>query len=372
MKMPSTTLILLLAAGAACAWLRLDTEADHDLPAPWSAQRRDDQGLSQAAAWLRARGHTVTSRRSAIDLEQHPTGAVLLRLAPQPDPLADHAEDAEAAAPDAAPSPLISAPERAWISQGNRLVIAPLANGRRLELVHTRAPLHAALPRAAPLTALSGITQAFAALPAGCLSLLLAEGQPVLAQQTIGAGDLILLADPRPLRNDHFAEAANLALLAWLCTGHDTVLVDAVAQGRGLALGPTDLLVHWGFGPALVAGLLALGLLLWRHLRPLGPCDPPPARHHREAIDLVDSLAELYRQHLSPPHLLIRYHASLVATCARRLHRHGPDGDRTVARLLDGQPPPRPSMPAAQLLPTLRALNRAHRRLDDEQSAHHR
>jgi hypothetical protein len=103
------------------------------------------------------------------------------------------------------------------------------------------------------------------------------DGNPILMARTVGAGEILLLADPSPVQNAYLASADNAQLALGLGARRPVVFVESVhgyGTSRGLAALPA------GFKVALLG--LGLAGLLWvlargRRLGPPDALDPQPA-----------------------------------------------------------------------------------------------
>lgn len=163
-----------------------------------------------------------------------------------------------------------------------------------------------------------------------------ADAAPVLLEQRLGKGEVLLLADASPLQNAHLAAGDNAQLALQLAggAGRPVVFAESVhgyGTSRGLAALPLD------FKVALIG--LGLAGLLWvlARGRRLGPPDELPPLQQPGRVAYVHALALLLRRTGPPP--------ALVPTLRREAERElaarpgaGPTGSaaerrRTLARL---------------------------------------
>jgi hypothetical protein len=144
------------------------------------------------------------------------------------------------------------------------------------------------------------------------------------------------------------------------------VYFDEWAHGLGEAEGLTDLLLAWGFGPALLTTTLVFGLWLWRGRRRVGPEDRDPGEARSESVDLVDSLAQLYDRALSRREAAHLYREGFEKAVGIRTGLKGRALQGRVAQLL-GSAPERPGgakeIPPSEFLKVLHAVNDGYRRL---------
>jgi len=121
----------------------------------------------------------------------------------------------------------------------------------------------------------------------------------VLALLEVGKGDVVLLAIPEVLANASLGKAHHAALLGVLVGSGRPVYFDERAHGLGVDDNLFTLLVAYGLGPSLLLVALGLLLALWRGRVRLGEPEAEAKDRRSEAVDLVDSLGELYDRALS-------------------------------------------------------------------------
>jgi hypothetical protein len=150
----------------------------------------------------------------------------------------------------------------------------------------------------------------------------------------LGNGELLLLSIPEALANGALGRADHLALLLALVGDRAVVYFDEDAHGLGRRDGLLGLMLRLGLGPALVLAAAAVGLRLWRSGVPTGARDELPPARRSEAVDLVDSMAELYDRVLTRRDALDRYRNTLVRQVALRTGLKGPSLATAVEELL--------------------------------------
>jgi hypothetical protein len=136
--------------------------------------------------------------------------------------------------------------------------------------------------------------------------------------------------------------------------------------GLGQDEGLLDLLLAWGLGPAFVACAFALMLWFWRARTRIGPADRDPTESRSEAVDLVDSLAQLYDRALARRGAARLYREGFDKAVATRTGLRGAALSRRVDELLRGQAPPvlgGAEIPPSEFLRVLQAVNAGYRRL---------
>jgi hypothetical protein len=224
--------------------------------------------------------------------------------------------------------PLLSPAEEDWVRGGGRLVLATDTG---------YGPLGIGLARAA-----EGVVKTFPAwpgvralgapddraflegVPADEAVTLFARGpRPVVSRLARGRGEVVLLALPGALLNADLGKNDHLKLLLALAGEGRPVLFDEWAHGLGREDGLLEVLLEWGFGPFLVLGGLGFAVWLWRGRSSIGPLEPDPAESRSEAVDLVDSLAQLYDRALSRREAARLYRDSFEAAVAARTGLRG-------------------------------------------------
>ena len=145
------------------------------------------------------------------------------------------------------------------------------------------------------------------------------------------------------------------------------MLFDEWAHGYGEDPGLLAQLLEWGLGPSLATGALAFALLLWRGRTRLGPLEAPPAESRSEAVDLVDSLAQLYDRALTRREALALHLEGLrdapsrcAAACGARPWN---GGCASWCRARCRRSPATGDLAPSQFLRGLSAVNEGYRRL---------
>lgn len=380
---------LLYVAGVA-VWVRYDRRSAREAFDPGSAFNTGDEGTSQALAYLRERGAgPVSTLHDRIDSDL-PRDGVVLRLQPTLGPLLlqedeEHQEDEEKdedekdeeerPAEEPRPTRLLTESEEDWVRGGGRLVIAP---GRksygpaRAEEIGGRPPVRKVFPlwpgvrRLVPETARRLVVEP----PAHGHALFLAGEEPIVLRQVLGGGEVVLLANPEMLHNAHLGTADHLALLEALAGVPDgrPVLFDERSHGLSDSDGVLETLSGWGLGPFLLLVLLAAGAVFWRASPRLGPAERPERDTRSDAVELLDSLADLYDRALRRSDAIRLYHESFTHTVAVETGLRGPALEQRTRALLDGFVPPAgqdQDIPRESFERALRTINQAFRRLQD-------
>ncbi len=383
MKPPRSLLLWIAAAAFAAGALRVVGAGGRRAEGfeAGSLFNETPDGASMAFRYLQERAKAGLGTAPGVLSQRTAPGrlaedAVLFRLRPRRAPFPTRVEESaddknKAKKQPEGRVPLLAPGEEAWVRGGGRLVLGvdadygPLRVGPKpsAEPVRKTFPLWpgvAALAPARPLRALSGppADDAHGVFESGATR--------ILARQAVGRGDVILCAAPELLENERLAQADHLRLLEAMAPPGRAVAFDEWAHGLGDDEGLARLLLAWGFGPALATGALAFGLLLWRSRARLGPAEEDEAPARSEAVDLVQSLAQLYDRALSR-----REAAALDVEGFRRVVslRTGLSGaalEKRARELIGATLPPLAAageIPAAELQRRLRAVNEGYRRL---------
>ncbi len=384
--------VLLFVAGALALVEEGGRGREEGLPAG-SVFDESEEGLSVAFAYLGARpGAQVTVLAKRVGHERLPPDAVLFRIKPLRHPVTPSPGEAQAdpggeeelkpnekgkptggsrkkeakrekaerkdQGEETTPPPLLSPAEEDWVRSGGRLVLATDKDYGPLEIARSRAPLEVvkvfpvwpgvhtlagrvqdraltrALTRAATRAVIGGVNTS---VVTEAITLFARGDLPVLSRLVLGRGEVLLLALPEIFQNDSLGKDDHLRLLVALAGEGRPVLFDEWAHGLGREDGLVELLLEWGFGPFLV--LCALGFLtwLWRGRRFVGAPDPDPAEGRSEAVDLVDSLAQLYDRALSRREAAQLYRDGFEKAVGARTGLRGRALARRVGEFLGGK-----------------------------------
>jgi hypothetical protein len=328
--------------------------------------------LKERANGGRGQAPVVLSQR--LGPGRLPSDGVLLRLEPHRVAVAAPDEETEGKGKKGVERlvPLLAPAEAAWVREGGRLVLAVDASYGPLALKEARsAPVRKTFPSfpgvvtlapATPLRAISG------PIADDALALFAAGAARICATLAIGRGEVVLLSAPEILENEKLAQADHLRLLEALLPPERPAAFDEWAHGLGQEAGLLRLLFAWGFGPALATAALAFGLTLWRSRARLGPPEEDVLEARSEAVDLVQSLSQLYDRALSRREAAALDLEGFRRAVALRSGLAGAALEKRVRQLIGTTLPPlRPAgeIPAAELQQRLRTLNDAYRRLHE-------
>jgi hypothetical protein len=358
-------------AGALAVLLSGIRRAEDPFPRA-SVFNESSHGLSLAYRYLRDRargkGHAgpveVLSRR--IGSERLPADAIVFRIRPERRPRSRDEGDERGSR-----APLLSAPELEWVSGGGRLVLGVAGDYGPLRAIPS--PRTSAVRKIFPIwpgvrTLVPGEdTRTLSGTPAEGAHAIFASGSsPVLSRWPLGKGEVFLLSLPELFENGDLPRGDHLGLLVALAGETRPVFFDEWAQGLGRAEGLLDLMLEWGFGPAFVACALAFALWLSRARTRLGPEDADPPEGRSEAVDLVDSLAQLYDRALTRREAVRLQRESFDRAVGAHTGLKGQALARRAQELLRREGPELGAgaeIPPSEFLRSLHAVNQGYRRL---------
>lgn len=371
-------------------WVRYDRRSVRGVFQSGSVFNTSDKGLSLAYDYLRERSKApVSALQRRVLTGQVPAGAVVFRVEPAVGPLLLEEEEEEKDVKDSKDKkdekkktgkqeekerrvPLLTPDEEAWVREGGRLVVAfsgfygPAATRNLVgrQPVRKVFPIWPGVDHVVP-PYVRGLDAP--ALPAAH-TVFLAGDSTLILRQPIGKGDLVLLACPEILSNEHLGQSGHLALLESMAgvAERRPVLFDERAHGLADSGGVVSTLSEWGLGPLLLLGLLATGAGFWRAAARLGPADREERDTRSDAVELLDSLADLYDRALHRGDAVRLYHESFLHTLAVESGLRGRALDERAAKLLDGfVPTQEEDLSRERFDQALRTINQAFRRVSD-------
>ena len=408
-------LAAVLYVAGVLVWVRYDRRSAQEAFSPGSVFNTGDEGLSLAFAYLRERSGADTLHRR-IESADLPANGVVLRVQPLLGPiLLDEEEEEEekddkdskdnkeetdenegpaeqlrrrmreeeerkekeererrkkAGEKEELPAVrLLSPGEEAWVRDGGRLVLAfeGFYGSGRTENLQGKQPVRKVFPLWPGVANLVPPTARSLALPAlpGGHSVFLAGEAPLVVRQVLGEGDVIFLAAPEILHNPHLGQAHHLALLEALAGGRP-VLFDERAHLLDDSGGILEILAGWGLGPLLLLGLIATGAAFWRASRRLGPPEREERDTRSDAVELLDSLADLYDRALQRGDAVFLFYESFMHTVAVETGLRGKALEERSKTLLEGYVPVKgEELSRERFDEALRKINQAFRRVSD-------
>lgn len=314
-------------------WIVSDRRASERVYDEYSSANTSPQGLSHAAAYLARRGKSQMLTRP-LEHASVERNAVVFRITHELPVLFDPEEldDKQVGPPAPKEQPLLTDEEDAFVRRGGRMVI-----GAHTGAFPSATPTESRARKVFPLwpgidmlsTSDKTKSSAFHMLRPRMHAVFVVGSHVVLARERIGDGDLFVLSWPEVFQNELLPRAHHLALLAALA-GKRPVYFDEVPHGIVTGDGTLELMKDWNLGPLLVMLAVVALLVFWRASRRVGPPEDEYRETRSDAIDLVHSLAALYKDVTSDSEAVSLYHDSLTRTVA---HTSGLRGDALRARV---------------------------------------
>jgi hypothetical protein len=362
------TLFPLAAAGitiaTAVTWLARDKRTKREAFPDYSAYNTGLDGLSLARAYLKERegaGKVSTLTRTvgragleadAVILRVRPTESTFRTKRDMDPPDADEDNEKEkkkgglvgwvrslfgTSAPKR--TDYLTPEEVAWVTGGGRLIIAA---DRDYEAIEVEAGERGRVDKVYPAfagveTIMPRVRRRLAGTPLKEMHTVFALGEgPLIARRRIGDGDVIVMACPEIFQNRVLGKADHLALLDALGGTGRHVYFDEYVHGMASRIGALEIVRGWGFGALVVIGALACVAAFVRVRRRIGPPEDDFRDTRTEAVDFVDSLAELYGRALRRIEALALYEESFRRAAAVSTGIRGKALDARVASLTKG------------------------------------
>ena len=326
-------LVLAVAAFAAAGvlWIVTDRRAPQRVYDEFSSANTSKSGLSQASAYLAKRGPVAMLTRP-VGREPLEANAVIFRvtkeLALRFDP--EDLDEKQAGPPKPKERPFLTPAEDAFVRRGGRIVLAcatgllPGAEFDKAAQAEKVFPVWRGVDKLhVPFS------RGFMQLRPRMHALFSAGDYVVVARERVGDGDLIAIAVPELFQNEHIAQGHNLALLTALA-GTRPVYFDEVPHGILTGDGALALMSEWNLGPFLLMLAFVALLVFLRNGKRVGPAEDDHRETRSDAVDLVRSLAALYRDVTKKDEALALYHDALTRTVA---HKTGLRGDALRKRV---------------------------------------
>ena len=344
---------------AFASWISDDPRlAEHEYDA-FSSYNTSPGGLSQAFGYLAARRPGVSRLIRSVAFERPPHDAIILRFGSEQLPRyveKKHEEEKKETPtkksgkqePKKEPvfkgvDKMLADDDEAWVRAGGRLVIAPSSDTDQLRLSPEKcADLRAVFPIEPRLPKID-VPDCHTMSGAGLQrfhSLVNGNGGPVLARWPLGSGEVVLFSAPEAFSNEYLGKGGNLALLESFAGNRRAVYFDETIHGIEDESTMWDLLVgEWRLGPAIsilaVAGLFSF----WRKARPTGPPERADRDVRSEAVDLVQSMGQLYDRAVDREESLRLYYQGLVRAVHARTGLSGEPLERLVRARTEGYDP---------------------------------
>jgi hypothetical protein len=364
----------------ALLWLGQDHRLETRVFEAGSVFNTSGEGLSLAQRYLRAEPAVVRVLTRPLHRDHVEKNAVVFRVRPTTLPFrrvnaeGTDEDDTETKGKKRAPAlaPILTPAEEEWVRGGGRLVLALDHDYGRIDVESKEDPRPAVKvfplwPRverlvvAKNILAHPGSPEAHALFVRGL--------SPVVTRARLGRGDLIVLSCPEVLDNAHLALADHLALLVALAGNGRPVHFDEYVHGQRTETGLVDMLAGFGLGPLLASlGVLALAAF-WRARTRLGPADEDYRDARSDAVDLLDSLAQLYDRTLRREEAARLYLESLRHTASLKTGLRERSLEGRMKQLLGAWTLPpatgKADLTAAAFEQAVRSINDGFRRLEE-------
>jgi hypothetical protein len=271
------------------------------------------------------------------------------------------------------PGALFRADEEEWLHRGGRLVLALAESYGGLGVQMAKGDARKVFPwwpgvqrlHPAPVRTLTGwpLEQTH--------TLFVLGPHPLVSRWSLGRGELLLLACPEVLENRGLGEADHLALLEALAGSGRPVYFDEFVHGAEGEAGILELLTRWDLGPLLALLAMAGALAFWRGRSRIGAVEDDYRESRSDAVELLDSLGQLYDRAARRGEALALYRESLARAVAGKTGLRG-EALQARVQLLTRMAPPDPrraqDVSAAEFERGLRAINEGYRRLRHAES----
>jgi hypothetical protein len=348
-------LILAVAAffAAAVIWIGNDRSASERAFDEFSIENTSDSGLSLAFSYLQRTGRRVVRLDEQLRPALIPRNAVVIRAGEPFAPfLAKEVEDRRPRLSKRGQarrlSSMLTPAEDDFVRNGGRIVLATTKSFGPIDVQGVKLTEKSATKvfpiwpgvDSIPLTPPRGIVMS--TLPPHMHVLFTADAIPVVARETIGAGDVIVMSIPETLQNENLRNGKALPLLLALADNKRAVYFDESIHGFQSTDSPFDLMKEWGLGPFLMMIGIAGLLLFWRNSTRVGPAEDDYREMRSDAVDLVRSLGALYKSATTDDEAISMYREALVRTVAAQTGLRGDALFRRVNQLAGGDEVPAP------------------------------
>ena len=379
-------LVIAVAAffAAAVTWIGNDRTAGERTFDEFSVENTSESGLSLVFRYLQRSGHRVVRLDEPPRSKLVAPNGVVIRagsfLSPsfveEQEETKTKTKSKKKAAPKAKfkrYSPLLTTAEDEWVRNGGRLVLATSTNFGPIQVQGIKRGERAVKvfplwPGVESLVLPEPRAMRLASLPPHMHELFIAAGQPVIARDAIGAGEVIVMSIPEVLQNQHLRANNGLLLATALAGTNRPVYFDESVHGFASDDGSMSIMKEWGLGPFLLFVAAAGLLFFWRNASRVGPAEDDYRETRSDAVDLVRSLGALYKSATTDDEAIGMYREALVRSVAAQTGLRGEALNRRVAELLSTQS----STSKKTFQRDLDAINNAFRALAGGHHAIHR
>jgi hypothetical protein len=371
----------------AIVWIGSDRTAGEHAFDDYSVENTSPTGVSIAFRYLQRRSRHVTRLDTPLGEATLPANGVVIRAGVLAEPSFAEEEEVKPKAKKKGKkreiklperlkrvTPLLTGEEEEWVRRGGRLVLATAVPFGPLDV---RGGKNGAATKVFPIwpsvPAISvPVGRAFttATLDPRMHALFTVNGEPAIARESIGAGEVIVMSIPEVLQNESLRRRGALPLLEALAPSNRPVYFDESIHGFDDSAGTLAILKGWSLGPMLLLAALAALLYFWRNAKRLGPPEDDVRETRSDAIDLVGSLGTLYMSTMTDDEAIATYREALVRSVAVQTGLRGDALYRRVSDLTKHDVAASGSrrMKAAAFRRHLNIINEAFRKLEHGRS----
>jgi hypothetical protein len=379
--------LLPFIAVAACfvvaiVWIGSDRTAGEHAFDEYSVENTSPTGLSIAFRYLQRRSRHVTRLDAPLGDAPIPANGVVIRAGVLAEPSFAEEEEVKPKAKKGKKkeiklperlkrvTPLLTGEEDEWVRGGGRLVLATAVPFGPLDVRGAKNGLAAKVfpiwPGVSAISVPESRAFTTATLDPRMHALFTINGEPAIARESIGAGEVIVMSIPEVLQNSYLRRRGALQLLEALAPSDRPVYFDESIHGFDDSAGMLTILKGWSLGPLMLLLALAALLYFWRNAKRLGPPEDDLRETRSDAIDLVGSLGTLYMSTMTDDEAIATYREALVRSVAvqtglrgEALYRRVSDLTRHDVALTGSR-----RMKAAAFRRHLNIINEAFRKLE--------
>lgn len=339
-------------------WIVTDRRASERVYDHYSSANTSSSGLSLASGYLGKQRKVAMLTRSLAraPIERN---AVVFRVSEELPTFFDpeDLDEQQVGPPKPRQRKLLSEADDTFLRNGGRMIISARDGLLETAGVEKGAQTGVSVPQIHKVFPIwpavgdlrSSDLRGFTQLRPRMVALYAAGSKVILARERVGNGELFVLSAPELLANGELSKASHLALLSALAGDGRPVYFDEMLHGIVSDDGSLALMKDWNLGPFLALLAILATLVFWREGTRVGTPEDDFRETRSDAIDLVRSLAALYRGVTSDGEAIALYHDALTRTVAHQTGLRGDALRKRMDELTDGMVPPagRGKMPAA-------------------------
>jgi hypothetical protein len=329
---------------AAIVWIGSDRTIGERVFDEYSVESTAPEGLSIAFRYLRRTGHHVARLDAPLRANIIPSNAVLIRAGVLTAPAfaadeerTDDKKSKKAPKQDQRTAPLLTPDEEEWVRGGGRLVLVTPSVFGPLQMREGKTAVAVKVfpiwPGVVSIATPAGRTLSPSTLPARMHALFTIDGGPAIARETIGKGEVIVIAIAEVLQNRYVRWRGALPLIEAVAPANRPVYFDESIHAFDADDGAVTIMKEWSLGPFLALLALAALLHFWREASRLGPPEDDLREARSDAVDLVRSLGTLYMSAMTDDEAIAMYRDALMRSVAAQSGLRGEALHRRVSDL---------------------------------------